>query len=155
MLPYSMAWLLGILLANSFIRYQLNALNQQPFDAVNTSLALLCSYVAMALFMYIVLRGEALQARLLKTLMAYLGTEILFLTSTLILFRSPEDIANRFYLLMVLVIWTYAVKVSIIKQSLNAKAIVGVVLVITVEMLRVIPFVFFFLDRLVVKQGAM
>lgn len=120
----------------------------------STALALVCSYIVMGLFLYALLKSQQFQGRLIKTFTAYLGIESIFMCVFLVMFTTPSEIQSRSQFLVVLVPWMLGVKVLVLKQSMDTHAAMGLLYMISLEMLRMLPFIFFFFDKLVVQQGA-
>lgn len=154
-LPYSLGWLGLTFLCHFGINFMLLSTGGPPSEFLALLLTFGISYLLMSLVFYLALSGRKLQLRILKTLMAYIGTDLYFVIFTVILFQGKINVEEPQYLFLLFMLWQFAAKVWLVKQCLDIKADVSVILVITVGILRVVPFVFLFADQFIAMKGAM
>lgn len=119
------------------------------FSVWSYEIALVLSYVLLFAAIYLFLKVQKKAVRTIKTLTAYLGVELFFI---LLL-----AIAIKFYMvfiLLLLILWKVATQSYIIKEALNTQSIVGVLLAINLEIIKIIPFMVIFAPQLSQAGGA-
>ena len=139
-LPYSPQWL-GVILTIHILLNLASYPTRSQITLPEFTGVMAASYAILFVVLYAILYFRKMTVRFLKTLLAYLGTELLFL---LILFMVMVVVQATMtsaapLILLASIVWMFAVKAYILKLSLDTQTVIGVLIAINVEILRSVP----------------
>jgi hypothetical protein len=150
-----MTWLIGIMIANFSLLIRPAYADVLPLDPVMYAVSLICSFILLLSAVFLLLKVRKQQIRLVKTMIAYFGTEILLnCIGVLMVLITGGAIAVPLFM-MVFIAWNFSLKAFILKHSLNTQTPIAVILAINLELLRFVPFMVIFFDVLTTQQPRM